>query len=231
MVTGYCNCLRAGIVHLVRLLVWRPELSSLRGTIFSLPDRLWDPPLQGWEITGTGEKSGSCYRRFCVCSHSEPLDNLVVQHAIVLLFKTSVLCYVDVIQRPTNSRMLKMDDQEFEKARKLEYLGYDPTEDNNTTIEITMTNWASYDLKKQLISRYFERERKCPLHKTFVSSVITYGSESLPLKKKGEHMLRIFERKLLRRIYGTVRNMVYGDQGIITNFINYVMNYCIYSSN
>jgi hypothetical protein len=37
-------------------------------------------------------------------------------------------------------------------------------------------------------------------------------------------MLRIFERRLLRRIYDPLRKMVYGDQGVTMNCINYVMN-------
>jgi hypothetical protein len=38
-----------------------------------------------------------------------------------------------------------------------------------------------------------------------VRPVLTYGSESWPLKRKDEHMLQIFERRILRRIYGPIK--------------------------
>jgi hypothetical protein len=52
-----------------------------------------------------------------------------------------------------------------------------------------MANQASYDLKKQLSSRYLGRQTKCALYKTPVKPILTYGSDSWPLKKKDENML------------------------------------------
>jgi hypothetical protein len=54
---------------------------------------------------------------------------------------------VEVIKRPTNSRMLRVDDQEFERLRKLKYLGSTLTEDNNIMTEI----------KKRTIMAHFGR--------------------------------------------------------------------------
>jgi hypothetical protein len=45
----------------------------------------------------------------------------------------------------------------------------------------------------------------------------------MPLTKKDENMLRIFERKILR-CTDQLRKTVCGDQGIIMNYINYIMN-------
>jgi flagellar basal body rod protein FlgB len=66
--------------------------------------------------------------------------------------------YMEVTKRPTNSRMLKVDDQEFEKVREFKYLGSTLTEDNNITIEIkqriVMANRASYGLKQRFPNRW-----------------------------------------------------------------------------
>jgi hypothetical protein len=71
-----------------------------------------------------------------MCSRLEPLDNSVVQQAIILLFKMSVLCCLGAIKRTTNLIMPKVDDQEFERVREFKYFGYDLTEYNSITIEI-----------------------------------------------------------------------------------------------
>jgi hypothetical protein len=39
-------------------------------------------------------------------------------------------------------------------------------------------------------------------YKTLVRPVLTYGNENWPLKRKDENTLQIFERRILRRIYG-----------------------------
>jgi hypothetical protein len=58
---------------------------------------------------------------------------------------------------------------------------------------------ATYGEKKQLSSRYLRRETKCVICKTLVRPMLTYESESWPLKKR-KNLLRIFERRILRRI-------------------------------
>jgi hypothetical protein len=42
------------------------------------------------------------------------------------------------------------------------------------------------------------------LYKTLIRPILMYGSECWPLLKKDENLLRIFERRILRRIYGPV---------------------------
>jgi hypothetical protein len=108
-----------------------------------------------------------------------------------------------------------VDDQEFERVRDFKYLGPTLTEDNNITIEIklriVMANRATYSLRKQLSSRYLGRQTKCTLYKTLVRPILTYGSESWPLTRKDVNVLQIFERRILRIIYGQLGKMVYGD--------------------
>jgi hypothetical protein len=44
--------------------------------------------------------------------------------------------HMEVMKRPTHSRMFKVDDQEFERVREFKCLGSTLTEDNNITTEI-----------------------------------------------------------------------------------------------
>jgi hypothetical protein len=73
-----------------------------------------------------------------------------------------------------------------------------------------------------MANRYLGREIKCALNKTLVRFILTYGGESWPLKRKDENMFRIFERRILRRMYGPIKGNVCGDQGITMNISNYI---------
>jgi hypothetical protein len=53
-----------------------------------------------------------------------------------------------------------------------------------------------------IFPKLYSVTRSGTLYNMLVRPILTYGSESWPLTRKDENMLRFFERKLLRRIYG-----------------------------
>jgi hypothetical protein len=52
------------------------------------------------------------------------------------------------------------------------------------------------------------------IYKTLIRPVVTYGYETLTLTKSDENLLRIFERKILRKIYRPIHE---GDTSRIRN--------------
>jgi hypothetical protein len=79
---------------------------------------------------------------------------------------------------------------------------------NNRSVElnarIAMANRAHYELQNHMRSRIISRSTKTLLYKILIRPVLTYGTETWVLSKQDEHCLSIFERKILRRIYGPV---------------------------
>jgi hypothetical protein len=56
---------------------------------------------------------------------------------------------------------------------------------------------------RMLKSEIIKRSVKMHIYKTLIRPVVTYGSETWTLTKSDENLLRIFERKILRKIYGS----------------------------
>ena len=94
----------------------------------------------------------------------------------------------------------------FKRVDNFKYLGTMVNEKNNRSVEVnarlTMANRAYYGLQNHMKSRIISRNIKTPLYKTLIRPVLTYGAETWVLSKQDEHRLSIFERKILRRIYG-----------------------------
>ena len=92
--------------------------------------------------------------------------------------------------------------------RELKYLGSLITEnsDNNTDINarIMAGNRSYYSLLPLLRSKAVSRTTKIRIYKTIIRPVVLYGSEAWCLTANGEKNLRIWERKVLRKIFGPI---------------------------
>jgi hypothetical protein len=54
---------------------------------------------------------------------------------------------------------------------------------------------------------------KIKIYKTIILPVALYGCETLSLTLREEHRLRVFENRVLRRIFGPKRDEVTGGRG------------------
>jgi hypothetical protein len=62
-----------------------------------------------------------------------------------------------------------------------------------------------------LSSRLLSRSVKVKTHKTIILPVVLYGCETWSLTLREEHRLRVFENRVLRRIFGPKRDEVTGE--------------------
>jgi hypothetical protein len=68
-----------------------------------------------------------------------------------------------------------------------------------------MGNKAFYANRQLFNSSLISRSSKLQIYRTLVRLVVTYGSESWTLTTEEERVLAVFERKILRKIYGPVK--------------------------
>jgi hypothetical protein len=62
-----------------------------------------------------------------------------------------------------------------------------------------------------LYSRLLSRNVKIGIYKTIILPVVLYGCETWSLILREEHRLRVFENRVLRRIFGPKRDEVKGE--------------------
>ena len=53
-------------------------------------------------------------------------------------------------------------------------------------------------------SQFLNLRRKFNLYKSLLKPVLTYGSERWSLTRRNEEQLQVFERKILRKIFGPI---------------------------
>jgi hypothetical protein len=62
-----------------------------------------------------------------------------------------------------------------------------------------------------LSSRLLSRNTKVKIHKTIILPVVLYGFKTWSFRLREEHRLRVFENRVLRKIFGPKRNKVIGE--------------------
>jgi len=97
----------------------------------------------------------------------------------------------------------------LEVVDEFTYLGVLIRSDGDNTPEIRRRIMAAsrcyYGLSKHLRSKLVSKKTKCHIYKTLIRPVLIYGCESWTMKKSDEQLLLTFERKVLRTIFGAMR--------------------------
>ena len=67
-----------------------------------------------------------------------------------------------------------------------------------------LANRTLYGMSRVLRSKFVRRRTKLKIYKTLIIPVLIYGAESWTLSEADRNALDVFERKVLRMIYGPV---------------------------
>ena len=97
----------------------------------------------------------------------------------------------------------------LEQVKSFKYLG--STVNGNNSIDeeikrrISLGNKEFYANQDLLKSKLLTKNSKLRMYKTLVRPVVTYACEMWVLKENIKTKLKVFERKVLRRIYGPTK--------------------------
>ena len=104
---------------------------------------------------------------------------------------------------------ITIGDKNFEVVNQFEYLGSTVTKDNSMGVEIAArivkANRAFCGLRRHLRCKHLSQRTRCSLYTVLIRPVLTYGCESWILTTADESKLLCFERRVLRTIFGGLR--------------------------
>jgi hypothetical protein len=117
-------------------------------------------------------------------------------------------------QNAGQNQDIKIGNRSLENVSKFKYLGTTVTNQNLIPEEIKRRlnsgNACYHSVQNLLSSRLLSKNVKVRIYKTITLPVILYGCETWSLTVKEEHKLRVFENRVLRRIFAPKRDGVTG---------------------
>ena len=118
-------------------------------------------------------------------------------------------------QNAERSYIMKIDSSSIESVEEFRYLGTTLTDQNSIQEEIKsrlkLGNACYYSVQNLLSSSLLSKNLKIKKYRTIILPVVLYGCETWSLTLREERRLRVFENRVLRRVFGPKRDEVTGE--------------------
>jgi len=112
---------------------------------------------------------------------------------------------------------MKIDNSSIERVGEFKYLGTTLTNKNSIQEEIKsrlkLGNACYYSVQNLLSSSPLSKKLKIKIYtsRTIILPVVLYGCETWSLTLREKRRLRVFENRVLRRVFGPKRDEVTGE--------------------
>jgi len=115
-------------------------------------------------------------------------------------------------QNAGRNHSMKIDNSSFEKVEEFKYLGTTLTNQDSIQEEIKSRlksgNACYHSMQNLLSSSLLSKKLKIKIYRTIILPVVLYGRETWSLTFREESRLTMFEKRVLRRIFGHKRDDV-----------------------
>jgi len=105
---------------------------------------------------------------------------------------------------------MKIDNRAFERVEEFKYLGTTLTNQNSIQEETESrlkSGNACYHLVQNLLSsRFLSKNLNIKIYRNIILPVVLYGFETWSLALREGRRLRVFENRVLRRVFGPKRD-------------------------
>jgi hypothetical protein len=110
---------------------------------------------------------------------------------------------------------VKIDNSSIERVEEFKYLGTTLTDQNSIQEEIKsrlkLGNACYNSVQNLLSSSLLSKNLKIEIYRTVILPMVLYGCETWSLTLRDERRLRVFENRVLRRVFGLKRDEVTGE--------------------
>jgi hypothetical protein len=119
--------------------------------------------------------------------------------------------YMDMSQDQNagQNQNIKIDNKSFERVHQFKYLGTSLMKQNSILEKIKSRmksgNACYQSVQNPLSSRLLSKNMKMRIYRSIILLLVVYGCVSWSLTLREERRLRVFENRVLRRIFGRRR--------------------------
>jgi len=109
---------------------------------------------------------------------------------------------------------MKIDSRSFGMVEEFKYLGTTLTNQNiqeEIKSRLKLGNACDHSVQNLLSSTSLSKNLKIKIYRTIILPVVMYGCATWSLTLREERGLRVFENRVLRRVFGLKRDEVTGE--------------------